>query len=80
MTKFAAYDDIAIYGLGDTAEAALDEPRMVAGTDDADLSWLTVKPCTERLATRVNAVGGNIAFVEVDGVLDMHPDDLEDGR
>ena len=78
MTKFAAYDDYAIHGMGDTPEAALDEPRAV--TRDDDLSWLTVKPMTDRLAAKVQEIGGNLAFVEVDGVLDMHPDDLEGGR
>lgn len=75
MTLYIATDTngTAIYGLGDSAELAIDD----ALSQCADLTDLVTMPCTEALARYVDERGGNISWNVVDGVAyrydEMHP-------
>lgn len=62
--KFAAYNEQAIFGIGATAEAAIDAARNGAGVDAAivDVSAYKTAQMTERLAARVEMSGGDVAF------------------
>jgi len=68
MTKFAAYDDQAIWGVGNTAaEALADAEQWVSGGDVPH--HFNTAPMTKALAAKVERLGGNVAFGKVNGTL-----------
>lgn len=68
MTSYIAHDNNAIYGVGDTPNGARADARQWV---DADAP-LTVTRCTDTLARRVRAAGGDVAWtVDAFGVADV---------
>ncbi len=56
MTKFAAYDDLAIYAIGDTAEQAEANACQDAGDPQATFK---VAPISDDFAARIAEYGWN---------------------
>ena len=63
-TQYAAYDDQAIWGTGDTPEAALDNAMQFANSDDAEAlrKSCNTAAMTPSCAAKVERLGGGIAF------------------
>ena len=63
-TQYAAYDDQAIWGTGDTPEAALDDATQFVNADDAEAlrESCSTAVMTPACAAKVESHGGNIAF------------------
>lgn len=73
----AAYDDQAIWGVGASAEAAIEDAAQWVDQKSADDLRATLKtaPMSDRLAAHVAHVGGNCAFEVADGLLVLALDD-----
>lgn len=67
----AAYDDQAIWGVGTSAEAAIEDAAQWVDQKSADDLRATLKtaPMSDRLAAHVAHVGGNCAFENDGGLL-----------
>ncbi len=74
----AAYDEQAIWGVGTSTEAAVEDAAQWVDAESAAQMRDTLKtaPMSDRLAAHVAAVGGNCAFsLGEDGVLFLATDD-----
>lgn len=79
---FAAYDDQAIWGVGATPEAAVNDATQWVNREDAErlADSVDTAPMSTALAARVATQGGNCAFtLGEDGVLYLDAELDEDG-
>jgi len=69
-TQYAAYDNQAIWGTGNTEGRARDDAaQWVAQEHRTQVRNMAVAPMSPELAARVESQGGALAFDLVDGVL-----------
>jgi len=73
MTKFAAYNGQAIWGIGETAEEATRDAKQWVDVEDVEDFDLDTAPMTKALAALVERIGGNLAFGEFNGTLMTYP-------
>lgn len=71
---YAAFDDQAIWGTGDTPAAALADARGWLDPTRPDevepmIKAMSTAPMSAALATRVEKSGGNVAVIVRDGML-----------
>lgn len=59
MGSYVAHNNGIIYGLGDTPDEARADARLRVGAD----ARLIVTLCTDTLARRVRAAGGNVPWM-----------------
>ena len=60
--KHAVFDDLAIWGVGETPEEAWDDVRQWVSDPDGDLTGMRCAPMTHRLAQIVDREGGAVRF------------------
>ena len=66
---YAAHDDYAIYGLGSTAEEAVDDAMDQGSLDDPDRDGFQTSRISDDLADQVRRYGGDLAWDDADGIL-----------
>jgi hypothetical protein len=67
--KFAAYNDQAIWGTGNTPAEAVADAKQYVNAEDAENFDLDTAPMTKALAAKVERIGGNLPFNEFNGTL-----------
>ena len=69
MTTFAVYNDMAIFGVGNTEDAAWADLAQWVDMEELSRDAFDCAPMTKALARQVQDRGGNIPFGEYRGTL-----------